>query len=75
MTSINILDRIKSILKNATHMHLGTQDEKGVWVSTVYFLFEENKNIIYFQSKPDTRHSKAILRYPSVSGSIVLNDK
>jgi uncharacterized protein YhbP (UPF0306 family) len=71
---INIMERVKMVLKNATHMHLGTQDEKGVWVSTVFFLYNEEKNIIYFQSNPDTRHSKVILNFPEVSASIVLND-
>ncbi len=71
---MNLKERILHILENTHLMSLATQDEGGLWVSDVIFIFDEDLNI-YWMSKPEVRHSKAILAHAQVAGTITHTTK
>ncbi len=55
-------------------MSLATQDEKGVWVADVIFIYDGNLTL-YWMSDPDCRHSKAVLENSGVAGSITASTR
>lgn len=55
-------------------MSLAVQDNGGLWVSDVVYVFDDNFNI-YWMSDPDVRHSKAILVNLQVAGTITVSNK
>jgi len=60
---------IDEVLSKAHLMALATSDDDGVWISYVVYVFDDDLNI-YWLSRPETRHSKAILQNPDVAGTI-----
>lgn len=58
---INIRNRVLEVLEQTYLMSLGIQDDGGVWVSDVIFIYDENLNI-YWMSDPEARHSRAIIK-------------
>jgi len=71
---INIKDRVFEVLRSTHLMSLATQDEIGIWVADVVFIYDDELNM-YWLSAPDTRHSKAILRNKKVAGTITFSTK
>ncbi len=63
---------ILEVLQKGYLMSLGTYDEGGVWVCDVIYIFDEDLNI-YWMSKSDRRHSKAIGASPDVAGTITIS--
>ena len=63
---------ILDVLEKGYLMSLGTQDDGGVWVSDVIYIFDEGLNI-YWMSSPNVRHSKAIIVNPKIAGTITAN--
>lgn len=63
----------KLIFEKGYLMSLGTVDEGGVWVSDLIYVNDENFNI-YWLSRVDTRHSKAIMQNPKVACAITVNN-
>ena len=70
----NRKELIKEVLEKGYLMSLATQDEGGIWVSDLIYLYDEDFNI-YWMSSPDVRHSKAFLKNNNVAGSITVNGK
>jgi len=70
----NINTRVSEILTKTHLMSLATQDDAGVWVADVIFIYDEGWNI-YWLSAPETRHSQAILKNNQVAGTITLSTK
>ncbi len=68
----DIKSLIKQVLEKGYLMSLGTQDEGGVWVCDVIYIFDEDLNI-YWMSKPDRRHSEALFKNPQVAGTITVS--
>jgi len=62
---------VQKVLEKGYLMSLGVQDDAGVWVADVIYIFDEKLNI-YWMSDPDTRHSKAIEKNPHVAGTITV---
>ena len=60
---------ILEVLGKGYLMSLGTQDEEGVWVADVIYVYDEEMNI-YWMSDPETRHSQAIEQNNKVAGTI-----
>lgn len=60
---------VREVLEEGYLMSLGTVDDDGVWVSDVIYVFDDDLNI-YWLSRGDARHSRAILKNPRVAGSI-----
>ncbi len=63
----------KSILEQGYLMSLATVDGGGVWVSDVVFV-SDGLNL-YWLSKLDTRHSKAILENPQVAATVTISNE
>lgn len=63
---------IKEVLEKGYLMSLGTQDEGGVWVADVTYVFDDKFNI-YWMSSPEVRHSKAITANPHVAATITVS--
>lgn len=55
-------------------MSLAIQDEGGVWVADVIYIYDDKLNI-YWMSDPDVRHSQAILKNSKVAGTITVSGK
>lgn len=70
----NIKDLVREVLKKGYLMSLATHDTGGVWVADVIYIFDEDFNI-YWMSKPNVRHSEAIMKNPKVAGTITANMK
>lgn len=70
----NVRKVAKVILEKGFLLSLGTVDKGGVWVADVVYVSDDDLNI-YWLSKPDTRHSKAIEKNPKVAGTITLITK
>lgn len=68
----NIKELIKEVLDKGYLMSLATQDEGGIWVADVIYIFDDNLSI-YWMSDPDVRHSQAILKNNKVAGSITVS--
>ncbi|HMP67346.1 MAG TPA: pyridoxamine 5'-phosphate oxidase family protein [Candidatus Paceibacterota bacterium] len=66
--------KVLSILDKTHLMSLATNDENGLWVADVIFLYDENLNI-YWMSDPNARHSKAITKNNKVAGTITSSTK
>ncbi|MBX4188358.1 MAG: pyridoxamine 5'-phosphate oxidase family protein [Candidatus Doudnabacteria bacterium] len=64
----------KEILDSFHLMNLGTQDENGVWVSTVHYVSDADLNL-YWLSSDLVRHSKAVLNNSKVAGTITVSTK
>ena len=71
---INLKDRVKEVLEKGHLMSLATTDDRGVWVSDVVYIFDDNLNI-YWMSSLKTRHSKAIELNNKVAGTITVSNK
>lgn len=69
---VDIKSLIIEVLDQGYLMSLGVQDEGGVWVSDVNYVFDEDLNI-YWMSEPHFRHSKAILKNNNVAGAITVS--
>lgn len=54
-------------------MSLATQDDSGLWVADVVYIYDEDLNI-YWMSDPEVRHSEAILKNSQVAGSITITN-
>ena len=55
-------------------MSLAVQDEGGLWVSDVVYIFDDNFNL-YWMSDPEVRHSKAVIKNSQVAGTITISNK
>lgn len=71
---MDIKDLIKDVLEKGYLASLATQDDGGIWVSDVIYIYDEDLNI-YWMSDPDVRHSQAILKNPKVAGTITVSGK
>ncbi len=63
---------IKEVLEKGYLMSLGTQDEGGVWVCDVIYVFDDDFNL-YWMSTDFRRHSKAIEKNPQVAVAITVS--
>ncbi len=63
---------IVEVLEKGYLMSLGTQDEGGIWVADVIYIFDDEFNL-YWISDPDVRHSKAIVKNWQIAGTITAN--
>jgi uncharacterized protein YhbP (UPF0306 family) len=68
----NIKELIKNVLEKGFLMSLATQDDSGLWVSDVIYVFDDELNI-YWMSDPNVRHSQAILKNNKVAGTITIS--
>lgn len=68
----SIKDLVINVLGQGYLMSLAVQDEGGLWVSDVNFVYDDDLNI-YWMSDPEFRHSKAILNNSNVAGTITIN--
>ena len=64
----------KEILNDGYLISLGFADSEGVWVSDVVYVSDDDLNI-YWISKTDTRHSKALERNAAIAGTITAVEK
>lgn len=62
------------VLEKGHLMSLATQDDGGLWVADVIYIYDDNLNI-YWMSDPDVRHSKAVLSNKQVAGTITTSNK
>lgn len=60
---------VRDVLSDGYIMSLGTIDQGGVWVCDLVYVYDDELNI-YWLSRTDTRHSRAIEINPQVAGSI-----
>lgn len=65
---------LKEVLPKGHLLCLATADENGPWASYVVYLYDEEMSL-YWASKEDTRHSKALLKSPRVAGAISVNHR
>lgn len=71
---MDIKARIITALERGHLMSLATSDIGGLWVADLIYIFDKDLNI-YWMSRPETRHSKAIEGDPRVAGSITVSNK
>jgi len=65
----NIRSLIHEVLEKGHLMSLATQDDGGVWVADVIYVYDDGLNI-YWMSDPDVRHSQAIEQHAQVAATI-----
>ena len=70
---LDLRQTIKEIFQSGYLMSLATQDDGGVWVADLIYIFDDDLNI-YWMSDPDVRHSQALQRNSSVAASISANN-
>ncbi len=70
--SLKILTR--KILEQGYLMSLATVDEAGPWVSDLIFVSDDDL-AIYWMSKTETRHSKAIAQNRKVAAAITVSNR
>ena len=71
---MDVKKRALEVLAHAHLMSLATQDEGGLWVADVVFIYDDDLKI-YWMSDPEVRHSQAILKNPGVAGTITVSNK
>ncbi|MDO8569255.1 MAG: pyridoxamine 5'-phosphate oxidase family protein [bacterium] len=71
---MDIKAKILEVLDRGYLMSLATQDEGGLWVADVIYIYNEDLNI-YWISDPDVRHSKALIENGRVAGTITISNK
>ena len=70
---MDIKTRILEVLSKGYLMSLATQDDEGIWVADVIYVYDDDLNI-YWMSDPDVRHSQAILKNNQVAGTITVTN-
>lgn len=60
---------IGDYLSKSKMMQVATASENQPWICTLYYASDENKNL-YWISKPDTRHSKEIIKNSKVAVAV-----
>lgn len=70
---MDIKAKILEVLGRGYLMSLATQDEGGLWVADVIYIFDENFNI-YWMSDPEVRHSKAVVTNGQAAGTITITN-
>lgn len=70
----DIQNLIQEVLEKGYLMSLATVDEGGVWVADVIYI-HDGDCAIYWMSKPDARHSQAILKNPKIAGTVTVSNK
>ncbi|MBI2673667.1 MAG: pyridoxamine 5'-phosphate oxidase family protein [Candidatus Zambryskibacteria bacterium] len=71
---MDIKTKILEVLDKGHLMSLATQDESGLWVADLVYVYDEDLNI-YWMSDPDVRHSKALIENSQVAGTITVSNK
>jgi uncharacterized protein YhbP (UPF0306 family) len=66
---MDLKSRVPEVLEQAHLMSLATNDDGGVWVADVIFLFDDDLNL-YWMSDPEARHSVAIEKSGRAAGTI-----
>lgn len=66
--------RIKEVLDKGYLISLATADEGGVWAADLIYVFDEKDFTIYWMSRPEARHSKALEKNKNVAGTITVNN-
>ena len=69
---MDIKKLILEVLTKGYLMSLAVQDDGGIWVSDVIYIFDDALNI-YWMSDPDVRHSRALLKDNKVAGTITVS--
>ena len=70
----NVKQLIEEVLNKGYLMSLASQDDGGVWVSDVIYIYDDELNI-YWMSDPEVRHSQAVIKNPRVAGTITVSGK
>ena len=68
-----IREIVRKVLEQGYLLSLATADNTGIWVADVVYVNDKDFNI-YWLSHHDTRHSKAIMKNPSVAGTITISN-
>lgn len=71
---MDIKKRVLEVLASTHLMSLATENDGGMWVADVIFVYDDDLKI-YWMSDPNTRHSQAILKNPEVAGTITVSNK
>ncbi|MBI1984611.1 MAG: pyridoxamine 5'-phosphate oxidase family protein [Candidatus Wildermuthbacteria bacterium] len=61
----------KKILDQGYLMSLATQDDGGLWVSDLVYVYDDDFTV-YWLSRQDARHSQAILQNPQAAAAITV---
>lgn len=70
---MDLKKRTLEVLAKAHLMSLATQDDAGLWVADVIFVYDDDFTL-YWMSDPTVRHSQAILKNPKVAGTITASN-
>ncbi|QQG50273.1 MAG: pyridoxamine 5'-phosphate oxidase family protein [Candidatus Berkelbacteria bacterium] len=62
----------QQLLEQGRLIHLGTNDDGGVWVSPLIYIHDEAMNI-YWLSMPVVRHSRAVDLAPQAAAAIMVD--
>ena len=71
---MDLKTRVLDVLQDTHLMSLATQDDGGIWVADVIFIYDDDLSV-YWMSHPESRHSKAIVTNSRVAGSITASNK
>ena len=67
--------KIVTFIKNHHVLSLATHYEDELSVCTLFYVFNEEKNIFIVASSKETTHIKHILKNPQIAGNILLETK
>jgi nitroimidazol reductase NimA-like FMN-containing flavoprotein (pyridoxamine 5'-phosphate oxidase superfamily) len=66
-----VRELVEEVLSDTLLLSLGTVDDGGVWVADVIVVHDEELRL-YWLSRPDVRHSRAIEEHPQVAGTVTV---
>jgi uncharacterized protein YhbP (UPF0306 family) len=66
---LDLRERTGEVLEKGYLISLGTVDDNGVWVADVIYVYDHELSI-YWMSSPQSRHSLAIEKNSTISGTI-----
>ena len=72
MTDTDVRELVREVLESGHLMSLATSDDRGVWVSDVIYVHDDQLSI-YWLSQRNTRHSRAILKNNRVAATITVS--
>jgi uncharacterized protein YhbP (UPF0306 family) len=70
----NIKTIIRDVMERGYIVSLATLDDEGIWVFDVVYVHDADFKL-YWMSKPQVRHSRAVLANPKVAGTITVSGR
>jgi len=75
MAEAELHKRIKSLFRRHHVLSIATVSERGPWIASCFYAWDEENNTLVVTTDPTTRHGAEFRSNPTVAGTIALETK